>query len=85
MIRLGQSNKEIDMLTTFMNPQNNWKREELPQEVAAKVARFCESNAAYPYSVEPVKLDNGLSGWRLFYANNYLTKKHNEHYTYFYN
>ena len=58
-----------------MNPQNNWKREELPQEVAAKVARFCESNAAHPYNVEPVKLDNGLNGWRLHYAKNYLTKK----------
>lgn len=38
------------MLTTYMNPQNNWKREELPQEVAVKVVDFCKSNAAHPYS-----------------------------------
>jgi hypothetical protein len=73
------------MLTTYLNPQNNWKREELPKGVAEKVAAFCKSNNAHPYHVDPVKLDNGLSGWRLFYAKNYLTKKHNEHYTYFYN
>ena len=71
------------MLTSYLNP-TTWKSEPLPQEIASKVTAFCTSNKAHPYSVQPEKLQNGLSGWRLHYARNRGTKKHSEHYTYFY-
>ena len=67
------------MITDFMNPENNWKRETLPEAVQKRISRWCESNKAHPYFVQIVE-----GGFRLYFATGYLTKKHYENWEYFY-